>query len=313
MEKIWSCREHISTNFWYDIGNKTCKGPELWNLPGENKLRLDKKLLSEYISDLKKAGCNSIMLDLGDAIKYKSHPEIAVEDAYSIEEIKKLFKEIKDQGLEIIPKLNFSATHDIWLKEYSRMLGTSTYRQVVKDIIDEVCELLHPKYMHIGMDEETFEHQKNYDYVVVRQHDEWWNDFLHIVSCVEKNGARAIMWSDLAREHADVVIEKCPKSVIQCVWYYSTNFDEPWNDFERIRIRPFKQLLEAGFDVVAGGGTCYYDDNLIAHAKYAKKELNSDKFLGFIETTWYPVLEDSKKDIYKAVKEIKQARDYYDN
>ena len=53
----------------------------------------------------------------------------------------KLLKEIarmRAMGLEVLPKLNFSATHDIWMQDYSRMLSTRKYYQVCEDLIRDV-------------------------------------------------------------------------------------------------------------------------------------------------------------------------------
>ena len=61
-------------------------------------------------------------------------------------------------SFELIPKLNFSACHDIWLKDYSRMLSTPIYYEVCRDVIQEVCEVFKPRYFHLGMDEEDEKH-----------------------------------------------------------------------------------------------------------------------------------------------------------
>lgn len=91
-------------------------------------------------------------------------------------------------GFEVIPKLNFSTTHDTWLGEYALMVSTSVYYRVCKELIDEVCELFQPRFLHLGMDEEVYENQKDYDYVVIRQNDLWWKDFYYLVDCVEQHG-----------------------------------------------------------------------------------------------------------------------------
>ena len=48
---------------------------------------------------------------------------------------------LKNMGFKLIPKLNFSSCHDIWMKEYSRMVSTEPYYQVCADLIKEVCEI----------------------------------------------------------------------------------------------------------------------------------------------------------------------------
>ena len=44
-------------------------------------LELDEKLWNDAIDSMVKAGANLIVIDLGDAVKYDSHPEIAVNNA----------------------------------------------------------------------------------------------------------------------------------------------------------------------------------------------------------------------------------------
>ena len=53
---------------------------------------------------------------------------------------------LRDKGIELIPKLNFSATHHLWLGDYRRMLGLPKYYEVCRDLITEVANLFdHPR------------------------------------------------------------------------------------------------------------------------------------------------------------------------
>jgi hypothetical protein len=77
-------------------------------------------------------------------------------------------------GIEAIPKLNFSTCHDGWLKEYGRMVSTDIYRKVVKEIIDDTCEVFgNPRYMHLGMDEETMELLNKHGYKMLALTSNW--------------------------------------------------------------------------------------------------------------------------------------------
>ena len=94
--------------------------------------------------------------------------------------------------MEPVPKLNFSAGHNAWMKEYRRMMGTALYRRVCADVVADVVEVFgHPRFFHIGYDEETAGHQKRFEYIVVRNGEAWWTDFLAVVDAVERGGARA--------------------------------------------------------------------------------------------------------------------------
>ena len=83
-------------------------------------------------------------------------------------------KRLKSMGIEAIPKLNFSTCHDGWLKEYGRMVSTDIYRKVVKEIIDDTCEVFgNPRYMHLGMDEETMELLNKHGYKMLALTSNW--------------------------------------------------------------------------------------------------------------------------------------------
>jgi hypothetical protein len=102
-------------------------------------------------------------------------------------------KRLKEQGIEAIPKLNFSACHDGWLKMYGRMLSTDKYRVVVKELIDDVCKVFgNPRYFHLGLDEEDADMQRRDPFVVIRRGGAWWKDFYHYLDCLSAHGARAM-------------------------------------------------------------------------------------------------------------------------
>jgi hypothetical protein len=216
-----------------------------------------------------------------------------------------------EMGFEIIPKLNFSAAHDVWMKEYSRMVSTKKYYEVVKDLIDEVIELFHPKYFHIGMDEETFDGQNGYDYIVVRNNDLWWNDLYYYVNCIEKHGVRAMMWSDYARHRPEEFIQKCPKSVVQNVWYYFTEYGEDIEEVYRIRIMPYGVFEKAGFDQMPAGSCCYHEECLPMLVDYCTDHISNAHLLGFMQTTWEPLMEKWKQDLDRGNRAVLAARETY--
>lgn len=286
---MWSALVHLGTNLWAEQDATLCVGDELWELPASNEMRLDKAVWDRHILDLKEAGANTLIIDLADGVVYDSHPEIAVKGAWTKQQLSEEITRLRLMGFELIPKLNFSTTHDIWLKEYSHMVSTPTYYKVCEDLIDEVCELFKPKYLHLGMDEEVYENQEKYNFVVIRQQELWWKDLYRLVERVEKNNARAMMWSDYARHRPDEFVQKIPKSVVQCVWYYFTQFGENGEALEEsneIRIRPFELFDKHGIDQVPGGSSCYYKENFEALTKYCSEHISKERLLGFLQTSW---------------------------
>jgi hypothetical protein len=183
-KKVWGVLLHLSFNMWEEYIR-----PERALRGYRPDLRLSESLWSEAREKMAKEKMNMVVLDLGDAIKYKSHPEIAINNAWSTARLQNELAKFREMGLEPIPKLNFSTAHDTWLGQYSRMVSTEKYYSVCRDLIAEVIDLFDkPRFFHLGMDEEDAEHQKFYQYIVVRQNDLWWNDFYYLKGEVEKNG-----------------------------------------------------------------------------------------------------------------------------
>ena len=265
------------------------------------------------MTELKASGVNTLIIDVGDAIVYKSHPEIALKGSFDREMIQKEIEKLRGMGFQLVPKLNFSACHDVWLKDYSRMLSTPIYYQVCKDLIDEICEIFKPEYFHLGMDEETASHQKNFDFAVIRQYDLWWHDFYFFVDCVEKNGARPWIWSDYIWNHKELFLERMPRSVIQSNWYYSNRFkkDDLTESHENM-LRAFDVLDAAGYDQVPTGSVWSCLENLELLTKYCKEHISKEHLLGMMQTSWERIDEGWMHVHKNAAMTLKAAKDAFE-
>ena len=71
-------------------------------------------------------GMNMIVVDLGEGLVYPSHPELAIKGSWTPEKMRAEIDRLNKLGIEVIPKLNFSTTHNGWLKHYRRMISTPT-------------------------------------------------------------------------------------------------------------------------------------------------------------------------------------------
>ncbi len=291
---IWGNLLHLSMNMWED-----------WDAPGKEMrsyypyLRFDEKLWNDLLNRMESVKMNMVVIDLGDGVKYESHPEIAVENAWSVEKLKGELKKIRDMGMEPIPKLNFASSHDAWMGEYSRCLSTDKYYQVCADLIAEVSEIFEkPRYFHLGMDEETAGHQKYYKYVVVRQFDLWWHDFLFLSEEVQKAGVRPWIWSDYLWRHPEVFFDKMPKEVLQSNWYYGTKFGDDK------MVKAYDKLDEHGYDQIPTASNHSHDENFGLTVDYCTKHIQPGHLFGFLQTPWRPTLEEFRQHHMEAIDQV---------
>src|SRR2546423_12035674 len=143
------------------------------------------------IAKMPVVGVNTVLIDLGDGVAYKSHPEISVENAWPISKLRDQLAKMRELKLEPIPKLNFSTCHDMWMGPYARKVSTPEYYQFAKDIIAEVIEIFDtPRLFHLGMDEEALVHQRHFEYAVIRQHDLWWRHFQFLLDQLKPQNLR---------------------------------------------------------------------------------------------------------------------------
>ena len=271
---IWGILLHLGHNMWGD-------SPTAFYPPVDH-FACDEKLWEELTVKASQSGLNMLVIDLGEAVQYKSHPEIAIKGAWSVERLREDLDRVRKLGLEPIPKMNFSTCHDFWLGEYSRMVSTPTYYKVCSDLIKEVVEIFdHPRFFHLGYDEETFPHQETFDYVVIRQNELWKHDFLFFVEECEKNGVRPWIWADRGWRHPDF-IEWAPKSIVMSNWYYEIGFDP---EKERY-VKYYLDLRDAGYDQIPTGSSFSYGENIGLTVKFGKENLNNERLLGYLQTVW---------------------------
>lgn len=285
-EFIWAHLIHLGSNMWHEVGNR--KGREHRSTPEASEVFLfNRQCWNEYTSSLREVGVNTLVVDIGEALRYESHPEIGVLGSWSHSEMKAEIDRLRGLGFELIPKLNFSACHDVWLKDYSRMLSTPIYYKVCRDLIDEVCELFKPRYFHIGMDEETAGNQKNLLYAVIRSGELWWHDLYYLVDSVERNNARAWIWADASHSNPNEYISKMPRSVVQNNWYYSEHCrGDALSEYDKRNLEIFKLLDQNGFTQVPTASTYLSVNNFPNLTDYCLESISKGSLLGMMQTAW---------------------------
>lgn len=307
---IWAILIHFGFNMWEEQDAEPLYGMEkgrekILNIRRARPyLRLDENIWNEIKYWMKDAGINMVVMDLAEAIQYESHPEIAVKGAWSIKKIKEEIAKLRSIGIEPIPKLNFSTTHDAWLGPYSRCVSTDTYYAVCRNLIDEVCSIFDkPRFFHLGMDEETSHHQRFALYAVMRQHQLWWHDLYFLIDCVEKQGVRPWVWSDYVWHHPDIFFRKMPKTVLQSNWYYGAVFNKKIG-----YVRAYLELEKHGYDQIPTASNWSCTENFSRMVSYCKRRIDPERLLGFLQTTWLPTTPDFRKKHFNAIKIVAKTR-----
>ena len=305
ISKIWGCLLHLSFNMWEDYisPHRPFRGfhPDL---------QLSESLWNDAIEKMVKEGINMVVIDLGDAVKYESHPEIAVNQAWTTTRLKKELEKIRSLGMEPVPKLNFSAGHDTWMGEYSRMVSSEEYYKFCADIIKEVCVLFDtPRLFHLGMDEESMGNQNYQSHVTIRKNDAWWGDFYFLVGEVEKNRSRAWIWPDyMLWNEPDQFYKKMPKSVVQSNWYYGENLDK-----DQKYVKEYIDLEMHQYDQIPTGS--FHDNNtknILSTVSFGKKYIDDSRLLGFLQTFWKPTIEEYRDLILKGTGLMGEAKRWFE-
>jgi hypothetical protein len=332
-KKIWGSLLHLGKNMWSDKPyprpvNESGRYTVPLDLPPDilelkklqrrgggwhDRLRFDENTWRSVTAYLQQKGVNLLIIDIGEGMRYPSHPEIAAKDAWSPDKMRSELKRLREMGIELIPKLNFSTTHNAWMGEYRRMISTPEYYRVCEDLIKDTCEIFEtPRFMHLGYDEEDYDHMRSYDYVPVRQGELWWHDFMMTVKCVEKCGVRAWIWSDKIWHHRDEFVKRMPKSVLQSNWYYLDDFNPSKTSELYPMVHAYDWLEEAGFDQVPCVSNCGNWNRLKTNAdltaKYCRKIIDPSRLKGMLMAPWNGTVEPFKRWINESTDMLAAAR-----
>lgn len=310
---MWTYFIQLGSNMWNEPGNTRHR--EHRSTPSASETFLfDRGAWNEHTELLREAGVNTLVMDVGEAMRYESHPEIAVRGSWDHDTMRAELARLESMGFEVIPKLNFSACHDVWLGEYARMLSTSVYYKVVRDIIDEVCVVFRPRHFHLGMDEETAANQVYRDFCAVRQYDLWWHDLYYLLECVERNGARPWVWSDYGWSNEELFFRKMPKEVMQNNWYYSGVFEkDKLSEAARRHLEFFDKLDAAGYDQVPTGSIFSARENIEGLTRYAAEHISGEHLKGIMQSAWERTDPDWMHVHRAAVETLSEAKKWFES
>jgi hypothetical protein len=306
----WAFKVHLGINSYDDriAGDKFLRGYRPY-------LRFNEKLFDQMLVELNKQKADTLVIEVANAVKLDSHPEIAVKDAWSHEKLKRQLKAIRSAGLEPIPALNFSTLHDSWLGKYQRMVSTEKYYQVCQDVIAEIAHLFDtPTYFHLGMDEETTAWRHRHDFLVFRQHDLWWHDINFYFKQVQKAGSTPWVWSDYIwrGDQKDLFEKNMPKSVLQSNWYYG-NFGPDIHKRNKTYIQAYQTLEDLKYDQFPCGSAFDSDQNFPQTVQHCKKIIHPKRLKGFLMAPWHFTFGTEKQYLIKCIKILGQSKTLYYN
>ncbi len=281
---IWSYFLQLSNHMWGPIGGRM-RSPYFGTVPAENNTSIE--VWDKMVDFLAERQYNMVIIDVGDGVKYESHPEISAPDAWDKDFLRKKLDEMRAKGIEPIPKLNFSTAHCVWLKEYRLTISTPTYYKVCADLIAEVCELFgYPRLFHLGMDEETLTNQSKQGVAIIRQGEQWWHDAFFLFRECEKHGARPWVWSDYYWRHPDLFIKNMPKSVLQSNWYYHS-LCKP-DEKQKLYVQTYLDFDRMGYDQVPTASTWAAPSGLneTETIAWCREKLSPEHLAGFLTVPW---------------------------
>ena len=317
---MWAFLVHFGFNSWYDTPLSEAPAdakPHYKTRCRADFVRFDEEMWLEESAKLPAAGVNTIVVDLAEIVKYPRRPELAVKGSWEPEKMQKEIRRLRSMGMEVIPKLNFSAAHDSWLKDYHRMLSTKPYYEVCADVIRDVIEIFTvdgkaPRLFHLGYDEETAPHQSadRYRMAIMRQGELWWHDFLWFAKQVESAGVRPWIWSDYIWRHREEFVRRMPKSVMQSNWYYCADFNPSEKSELYPMVHAYEWLEEAGFDQIPTGSNCNKGaaDNMSRTIDYCKPRIAPERLKGFLMGSWARTQRSETPRFEDAIRRVADAK-----
>jgi len=314
--KIWSCHLHLSFNFAGGINNPRWEHPRMGIGP-RTEFEPEQSVWNAAVTKMAEQHINMVVINLDDSVLWRSHPEIALKNSWTPEKLREELTKLRKQGIEPIPQLNFSTAHDAWMGEYAKMVSSKPYYQFCKDLIAEAIEIFDkPRFIHFGMDEETYGHQGGFDYVVIRQNDQWWNDLYFYFDEAMTRDVRPWVWSDYVWHHPELFFKKMPKYAVQSNWYYGEEFDiDKLSAGAKKRVQAYLDLNAAGYDQIptaSNDGIMYNPErnskSIGNTVEFCSKHIDDKHLLGFLQSMWMPTIEKFRPNIMETIELTGAAR-----
>ena len=296
---------HLSSNMWCKKGHSYNAQKEVDDFIYRDKFFTDKETWIKVCDFCVGCGMDTIFIDIGDGVILDSHPEIAIDGAWTKEEFKAELERLRSKGLTPLPKFNFSSAHSAWMGKYGYMVGTQKYYEVCRDLIEEVCDIFDsPEYFHIGMEEEDAASQKNKPVIIVRAPEVMMRDINYLADVCKGKGARPCIWLNAEMINSfggeENFKNNVSKDIVMTPYYY--RWVRPYYTEEQIpeTVKLMKKLGEWGYDMIACSSTWSWHLAMHDVMRYCRDNAkHKEHILGYMMASW--MLTDPKK--YNALRD----------
>lgn len=265
-----------------------------WN-PGKLAFQFDEACAKQAIRRMAALKMNTVVLTLGNSIHWQSHPEIALDGAWTIQHYQEFVAFIRQHHIEVIPELNLSTAHDAWLGQYRAEVGSPHYQQVVSDVISETIEITGTplRYFHLGYDEEgTWNSTSVGLNPIIRPMAERWASLPPLLDLLQARGVQGMVWADILCNHDQRwkwewdLLDKSPDILNtfgqRCVfvdWMPYTTFNN-YSTTDELVARKLPTIIASW--ALAGSFTNGQPENVARHAML----LRDRGVLGAMQTIW---------------------------
>lgn len=315
--QLWAILLHFGCNMWRKEGSFNCHLKDEEESIYRDFLYTDKETWEKVTSFLPSCGINTVLIDMGEGVQYDSHPELAVKGSWTKDEFREELNRLRSLGLTPLPKFNFSAGHNAFMKEHAYTVGTDRYNQVCCDLISEVCDLFNrPEFFHLGLEEEDMESQGSQPVAFVRPPYKKTADALVLFEACRKNGVRPWIWVDPDTIKGfggeDAFQNNVPKDVLISNWYYGIIKDSADICQTNERAALYQKIGQWGYEQVPTASTWSWYLNAKQTMRFCKQHVESSSIRGFMTAPWlftvpnnyYGLINDAfvfgnaKKDIF---------------
>jgi len=301
MKKKFVSLIHLGNNMWQKPGNTRLHAREEIDSLYRDYMLTDEEVFKEVTAFMAQHGVNTVLIDMGEGVQLKSHPELAVDGSWSREKFREHLKRLRDLGLTPLPKFNFSCGHNAWMKDMGYKVGLPEYTQFCRDIVNETCELYDgPELFHLGLEEEDELSQKinGHPVRISRSAPKKAEDCADLFETCRKNGARPWMWTDpnTVKEFGgdEKFREYIPRDVVMSNWFYGSIHNGMPDLWDVPNVLLYKKLDEWGYDQIPTGSTWSLPANNLRTMAFARQYLTDERLLGFMTASWIQTVPSQK-------------------